>query len=434
MSQGIVRTCFVLMFMIILVVGGCAKDQDPDKGSLQDEKGPSHELKGLLPQEAGFRWVYSGFAEYGHTMELKSVISGDDAVRYETRGNVYDPSGGEAPGDFSLEVEYEVTGESLIMRKDSEKMMDNFPEIELIRLPLREGTQWEQEVKDKKGKTCHLLCTIQEIEEQNGSKVYTVLYEDKNSDFYEKRLIEENWGVVSFETVWESPEGPVTMGYELYREASGCSGEIILNSFIPPLEKQLRYFGLAEYGHEGELVLISAGREKAVYQFNGEFRDGSGIPGQFKVQYHFDYREGTVREAVIANSRDEKNEVNSKMHDPIIFKLPLEVGNTWQQEVIFEGEKKVMTATIASIAYEGRTFYSQMKKANPVVTVRYTVADVPGYFQDMYVEERRFQKGLGMVGFSKLMEGDLGLKYTDDEYRVEQAIMDHMFGYSLAGE
>jgi len=73
-----------------------------------------------------------------------------------------------------------------------------------------------------------------------------------------------------------------------------------------------------------------------------------------------------------------------------------------------------------------------MLSGAPIVIVRYMVEDVPGYFQNRYVEERRFQKGWRMIGFSKLMEGDLNLKDKNDIYQVEQAIINHMFGYSLA--
>lgn len=436
-SRGIraVTISILLVCLLLIAISGCVRNYDQNREqNNQEQDTPSGELMKLLPGRSGFRWVYSGFAEYGHTMVLESVIPGDTSVRYEIRGNVDDPSGGEARGDFSLKAEYEVTGNSLIMRKASEKMMDNFAELELVRLPLNEGTRWEQQARHNNGEEYRLDCTIQEVKNRAEDKIYTVLYKDKDSDFYEKRRIQENWGVISFETVWESSEGPVIMGYDLYREASGYPEKTSLNAFLPPLDKQLRYFGLAEYAHEGQLVKVRENQEEAVYQFNGTFRDGSGLPGQFKVQYHFDYSKGTVQEKVIENTRSEKDEVNSKIHHPIILKLPLESGNTWQQEITFEGVKKIMSATIVSIAYEGPTYYSQMKSGPPVVTVRYVVEDVPGYFQNMYVEERRFQPGRGMVAFSQLMEGDLNIKDINDEYQVQQAIINNMFGYSLARE
>ncbi len=424
-------TC-VIIASSLAALSGCDRNSGNSK---QAAEAPSEELKRLLPEGDGFRWVYSGFAEYGHTMELRSVISKDSGIYYLAEGNVYDPSGGEAPGDFSLRIEYEITGQALIMRKNSEKMMDGFSELELIRLPLKEGTRWEQKAEHKSGKAYSLTCSIEKIENRPEGKVYSVLYKDKDSGFYEKRLIQENWGVVSFETVWESGEGPVTIGYDLYREASGYSAALALKAFLPPLDKLLRYFGLAEYGHEGRLIKISEDRDKAVYQFNGTFQDGSGIPGDFKVQYHFDYREGTVREKVIENTRSGKNEVNSKLHDLIILRLPLEAGSSWQQEIVFDGKKTTMTAVIVSIAYEGQTFYRQMRSGPPVVTVRYMVEDVPGYFENRYVEERRFKKGFGMISFSSLMEGDPPeIKDLNDVYQVEQAIINHMFGYGLDRE
>ncbi|TYP58543.1 hypothetical protein [Thermosediminibacter litoriperuensis] len=211
----------VLICLLIIFISGCTRSGDSDKKPPQQAKPLSRELTELLPEKAGFRWVYSGFAEYGHTMELRSIVRGETAARYEVEGEVIDVSGGEAEGDFGLRVEYEVKNGSLRMRKDSEKMMDNFSELELIRLPLKKGTQWEQKAQHKDGREYRLTCTIQKVEDDPQGKIYTVVYKDKDSDFYEKRRIQENWGVISFETVWESEEGPVTIGYDLYREASG---------------------------------------------------------------------------------------------------------------------------------------------------------------------------------------------------------------------
>jgi hypothetical protein len=423
------RIACMLLCLLLISVSGCVKEQNREQE--QEKTPPSEELTRLLPEKTGFTWVYSGFAEYGHEMKLESITPTDTTVHFKLNGNVYDASGGEAPGDYSLRVEYQVTSESIIMHKAAERMMDNFSKLVLIRLPLQEGTQWEQKVMDKDGKEYHLVCTIQKVEDHDEGKVYTVVYKDRDSDFYEKRQLQEDWGVISFETIWQSPEGPVTIGYYLYREASGYPGKTALKAFLPPLGEQLRYFGLAEYAHEGQLVKVSEDQDKAVYQFNGNFQDGSGIPGEFKVQYLFDYKKGTIQEKVVENTRSSKEEVNSKLHHPVILKLPLEVGNTWQQEITFEGEKKTMTGTIVSIAYEGRTFYSQMKNVHPVVTVRYRVEDAPGYFQNMYVEERKFQKGRGMISFSNLMKGALDIKDMNDVYQIEQAIINHMFGYSL---
>ncbi|NPV43400.1 MAG: hypothetical protein HPY70_05390 [Firmicutes bacterium] len=253
--ENTLRIASMLLCLLLITVSGCVREQNRKQN--QEKMSPSAELIRLLPEKIGFTWIYSGFAEYGHEMKLESITPGNAAIRYELNGSVYDASGGEAKGDFSLQVEYEVTEESLIMRKVSEKMMDNFSELELIRLPLREGTQWEQKAVHKDGNEYHLVCTIQKVEVHDEGKVYTVVYKDRDSNFYEKRQLQEGWGVISFETIWQSPEGPFTIGYYLYREASGYPGKTALKAFLPPLGEQLLYFGLAEYAHKGQLVKVS---------------------------------------------------------------------------------------------------------------------------------------------------------------------------------
>lgn len=426
----IMLVILTLMFALAL---GCQKKPVQPNG--QANQTSNEEIKKLLPNQAGYHWVYNGFAEYGHSMDLKTITTGDTETVYTVTGEVFDASGGAAQGDFSLSIDYLVRDGRLMMRQKAPRLMDSFTELELLRVPLQAQATWEQKALNKKdNKEYQLACTILEVKNEADGKVYVVEYKDKNSNFYEKRWLKENIGIINFETVWNSPEGPVEMGYFLYNEASGYPRKLEFTSYLPPLQQKLRYFGLAEYAHVGQLAKTSENEQQGIYQFNGSFQDGSGIPGDFKVQYIFDYQAGTVTEKVTENTRAKTNEVNSKIHDPIILKLPLETGNTWQQEITFAGEKKTMTATIVSIGYENRTFYGQRKNGQPVLTVRYLVEDVPGYFENTYVEERRFQKGWGMIGFSNLMKGDLGITSKDDEYKIEEAILQNMFGYSLAKE
>jgi len=432
--NSVIVVLLVILSLLLSLVVGCRSNPLPPSGS-QNNQANNEEIKKLLPSKAGYHWVYNGFAKYGPRMDIKTFTTGQTETVYNVTGEIDDPSGGEAQGDFSLAIDYTVRNGSLLMRQKAPRLMDNFTELELIRAPLQAKAQWEQKAVHKKdNKEYQLACTILEIRNEADGKVYVVEYKDKNSNFYEKRWIKENTGVINFETVWNSPEGPVQMGYALYSEASGYPQKVMLNAYLPPLQQRLRYFGLAEYGHEGQLTKVSESAEQSIYQFAGSFQDGSGIPGNFKVQYSFDYQNGTVTEKVLENTRAKNTEVNSKLHDPIILKLPLETGNTWQQEISWAGEKKMMTATIAGISYEGRTYYGQMNNSQPVLTVRYIVEGVPGYFRNTYIEERRFQKGWGMIGFANLMKGDLGIGAKADEYQIEEAILNNMFGYSVAKE
>lgn len=435
MAKNCLRVIILAAALVLLLAftAGCRDNTVPPNP--QNNQGADEEIKGLLPNQPGYVWVYSGFAEYGHSMLLKTISRGDLETAYTVTGEVGDPSGGEAQGDFSINITYLVRNGSLIMQQEAPRIMDNFLELELIRAPLEAQAKWEQKAIHKKdNKEYQLACTILEVRNEPEGKVYVVEYKDKNSNFYERRWLQENIGVVNFETVWNSAGGPVEMGYSLYREASGLQEKIALTSYLPPLQNNMRFFGLAEYAHEGQMLRISEDDKQGIYQFNGSFQDGSGIPGEFKVQYLLDYQAGTVTEKVIENTRAKNNEINSKIHDPIILKLPLETGQSWEQEVTFEGEKKTMRATIVSIGFEGRTFYGQMRSGRPVMTVLYMVPGVPGYFENTYVEERRFQQGWGMIGFSNLMSGDLGLEADTEDYYIEEALINHMFGYSLAKE
>lgn len=429
------RLTVVLLVLALLfsLATGCNNKSQPPTGG-QNNQANNEEIKKLLPNKAGYRWLYNGFVEYGHRMDLKAITSGQTETVYNVTGEVDDPSGGEAQGDFSLAIDYTVKNGSLFMRQKAPKIMDSFTELVLIRTPLQAKTQWEQKAVHKKdNKEYQLSCSILEVRNESDGKVYVVEYKDKNSNFYEKRWIKENIGVTEFQTIWNSPEGPVEMGYALYSDASGFPQKVTLNSYLPPLQQRLRYFGLAEYGHEGKLTKVSESVEQALYQFDGSFQDGSGIPGDFKVQYSFDYLNGTVTEKVLENTRAKSPDINSKLKEPIILKLPLETGQSWQQEITWEGQKKTMFATITGISYEGRTYYSQISN-EPVLTVRYIVLGVPGYFRNTYIEERRFQKGWGMIGFANLMKGDLGITAQDDEYHIEEAVINNMFGYSVAKE
>lgn len=428
MKKKVQAVLLICLLLLVLPAGGC---REAGKAKVADPVSSDTEILGLLPDRTGYRWVYNGFAEYGHNIELKSISSSQDETTYHMVGLVDDASGGEAGGDFSLSLDYVIKKGVLYQRGGSPKMMDNFTEIELIRAPLKVDAKWEQKKKHRDGKEYDLQCSITEIQVEEGKKVYTVLYQDKNSDFYEKRRIKEKTGVISFETVWKSNQENIVMGYELYEQVSGYAEQIALTAFLPPLDEQLVYYGMAEYSHTGQLVKISDNDQETVYQFNGSFQDGSGIPGDFKIQYIIDKAKGAIQEKVIENTRANINEVNSKLHNPVILKLPLEVGNTWEQEVVFLGQKRNMRARIVSMYYEGRTFYSQMRNNQPVLTVQYMVEGIPEYFQNTYFEERRFQKGMGMIGFSQIMKGDLGLTAQADEYQIEEAIINNSFGYGL---
>jgi hypothetical protein len=186
-----------------------------------DEADALAELKALLPEKEGYKWVYNGFAEYGHTLVLDQIKEEDGKVVYSATGEIDDMSGGESDRDFSLSVTYTLTPQSITQEKTGEMMMDIFDKVVLIQAPLDQGNTWTQTVKNEDGAEITLECTIEEIEENDGAKVYTVTYQDKNSPYYEKRVIREGIGVINFTRLYITDEENFEISYFIYEEASG---------------------------------------------------------------------------------------------------------------------------------------------------------------------------------------------------------------------
>ena len=178
----------------------------------------------LLPERSGYSWLYSGFAEYNHQMELNEIVTDKGIIKYIIAGNVEDMSDGEAgygPEHYNIDLLYTIEDGALIQTKSENMMMDSeFDKIELIRAPLIKNNKWGQGGVDKSGEYRYLNCEITDINEVAGSKVYTVEYREDNG-YYEIRMIEEGIGVVSFAKLWQTDDGDFEIGYSLSKEYSG---------------------------------------------------------------------------------------------------------------------------------------------------------------------------------------------------------------------
>lgn len=417
----------LIMSLNLLLFTGCntVQNNSYDNEEENNDKENKVDLTILLPNEKDYTWKYYGFAEYGHTMKLEEIRQEKDSIIYEISGNVFDLSDGESSADYKFLITYTVMPDVLVQDKKEEVLMDSeFDYIELIRGPLSKGNSWNQEVKYKDGSETSLTCTITDIEDINGNKSYTVMYEDTASSYYEKRVITEGIGVVSFEKLYESDEGSFNIGYQLYNEDDSINDAKDILQYLPSLNKDLWYYGLAEYGHIGTIEEVSSNNEQSIYEFYGDYNDGSGIPGEFVIKYIIDYNAGIVSETVLSNTKNDRFEVNSKLKNLIIIKLPIEKNAVWYDDVVIDGNPYIARAEI--IEYSSNI--------NGRIKVRYTVSGVPGYYNETYTEERVFEKGYGLTTFTNLMPGDIGISEEDkdDINKVNQAIANHTFGYSLS--
>jgi len=390
--------------------------------SPQETEGADSALTALLPFKNGFEWVYFGTAEYSQSMTLHSISQNKEGAVYTITGEVGDLSGGESGKDLSFEETYIVGAGSIALSvgKGNAMMDSKYTDIELIRLPLRQGSSWQQQAVLSDGTKSTLTCSIDSVKKVGGRMEYSVIYKEKDGSYYEKRKIREGFGVTSFEMPEDKSASPV--GYSISEAMSGYEGSAELNGYLPQTDTEMHYFGLAEYGHKGVLEKLWYNAEEAVYEFTGEYEDGVGIPDKFVVRYYFDYLRGTVTEKVMSNERTDSAEVNSKLHNLVLLKVPVEENAAWSHNATIDGKQVKVAAKVTDIDNDAGT-----------VTVNYTAKGVDGYYNDTYIEKRTFKKGYGLVSFSNLMPGEIDISETDakDPEKMADILANHMFGYQL---
>ncbi len=381
----------------------------------------SDAIKALMPGQAGYTWHYDGFAEYAMAMRLTAMDESGGILTYHCNGAVEDVSGGEATGDFSVRVDYQAKPGVLTQHLQGEKVLDNvFPDLELIREPLVKGASWLQTVRGANGQDTELFCSIDSVGQTEGRTVYSVTYQDKASGYYEKREITEGAGVTSFGRLYQFEDTSELLGYRLFHpdaQAHAAAWE----QWLPELGREYTCFGLAEYGHKGVLTQLKASDKETVLEYRGIYSDGTGRDDRFVVRYHVDSARGTVTEEVVSNERGAK-EVNSRLHNLVVLMFPLRKGSHWSHQATLNHKPVTVRAEI-----------TEYDESAGVVKVRYTAENAAGYYNDTYLEERTFEKGFGMTGFGCLMPGSIGLSGKDakDPEKVQEALVQHMFGYSL---
>lgn len=198
--------------------------------SINDKEYKREELSSLLPEAKGFVWKYEGFAEYSHQMKLNHIT--DYALQrvYSITGKVGDPSGGESTLDKNLSIEYIISGNKLIQEKTESLMLDSkYDKMTLIQSPLIAGTFWSESVVDKQGVSTKINAFIEKVETAtDGSKQYTVRYDDINSSYYEVRVIKEGVGVINFEKLLELEDDSFPVSYFIFEHSKVTKAQVKL--------------------------------------------------------------------------------------------------------------------------------------------------------------------------------------------------------------
>lgn len=174
-------------------------------------------LAALLPSETGHTWIYSGFAEYGHTMTLDRIEEASNRRTYELSGEVSDSSDGEGNLSRGISLNYILQGNALIQEKTAPMMLDSkFDRLTLIETPLVAGTTWTETLMDQSGRTAKIDAIIQKVEIVDGKKQFTVRHQEVGTSYYEVRVLREGAGVLSFEKLLQLTEDSFPVSYSLY--------------------------------------------------------------------------------------------------------------------------------------------------------------------------------------------------------------------------
>lgn len=191
-------------------------------------------LSKLLPAEAGYHWLYNGFAEYDHEMTLDLITDQPQRRIYGVSGSVGDPSGGASTANLTIQLRYILENNSLIQEKTEDRMMDSaYDRLTLIQTPLVVGTFWNETVTDKTGAVKIVSSQIMKVEILDGGiHQYTVHYRESGSLYFEQRVLRDGVGVVALEKLYQSEQGEsFSIGYFLVEEM--VMNEMDLTLYFP---------------------------------------------------------------------------------------------------------------------------------------------------------------------------------------------------------
>ena len=220
--------------------------------------------------------------------------------------------------------------------------------------------------------------------------------------------------------------------YERYQEAGELDEQPeeamkpyssdLASIFPSEKEQEFVFEGLAEYAHSETIKEIEEEEEMLTLYIEGRFFDARGPEYEegrvFNKKYFID--NDSVTE-VIDNKdplREDgfDNSLHSIVPNQVVLKLPLEVNNSWEQEFEYNGEAYTAITTIVGIS----TINSAIQYETKLV-----VEGIADYIDNIYVEERVYQEGKGLVSFANVFNRKFFEQEDDPDPRT------FMFNYHL---
>lgn len=219
----------LITVLLLALTPGCSKTTDNLSSSTQANdtskdssnilSNSHNKLNSFFPQEVGYKWIYNGFAEYGHIMELDNIVREDDRLEYYIRGEVQDASGFPPTEKHKFEIKYSV-GKGVVREHIVKpgRLPHKITEFDIIREPLIKGNSWKGNVylDEKKVELKSIIIDIgKDVNNKNFVKIkYEAPYKGMPNDTYtETRVFREGKGIQYFENTFNKD---VLFNYQLF--------------------------------------------------------------------------------------------------------------------------------------------------------------------------------------------------------------------------
>ncbi len=171
----------------------------------------------------------------------------------------------------------------------------------------------------------------------------------------------------------------------------GYSNELL--SYFPSVEGSVfNYSGTAEYGQTLTLNKVADNEELLTLNFKGEILDVSEGEGPSKedrvIETEYTINKNSVTEVQKNLTRRFSQSI---IKDQVVLKLPIKVGNTWDQNVSIDGKEYTMKTKITDV--------SKDDKNKNIVKTETTINGIENYPENTYKEIKIFKEGNGLVEF-----------------------------------
>lgn len=207
-----IKKISILLLLFLFFTGCSVKQIDNNKIKLYDY----NDLKEYLPNNQS-SWQYEGTGNYYHVMSIEDIITLEKGIVYKITGEVHSLSSDDKFNDYEFSLRYILDNEGLRQEKNENNMLDSkFDSLYLIKFPIKQGNTWSEIVFDKEGKKRKINATIVSINNIENNKKINVLYEERGSNYYEKRTIESGKGITDFIKNIEYDNTQYQVGYKLY--------------------------------------------------------------------------------------------------------------------------------------------------------------------------------------------------------------------------